>query len=148
MFEHQDTWREGRAEQPAETLAKRRSTEPANAAFTVLAHEGHETPTSDPATRMYAPSAWKLVPRNKAYVETCTFYVQREAFAHAEDFDCEIIPLFEHPATLTDAARMLAVLRQCVDALRLTSESSATMAHQRDQALRAGEALLQEVDHG
>jgi len=95
------------------------------------------------------PSAWKLVPRNKAYVETCTFYSQREALAHAEDFDCELIPLFEQPAAAMDLHRVLAVVRECAEALGpMAGADSSQQRAQRDAAYRAALALLQEVDHG
>lgn len=97
----------------------------------------------------YAPSAWMLVPRNKAYVETCTFYSQREALAHAEDFDCELVPLFEQPETPVPLHRVIAVLRDCVDALApLTGPDSDELRTRREAAYRAAAALLQEVDHG
>lgn len=93
------------------------------------------------------PAAWKLVPRNKAYVETCTFYSQREAFAHAEDFDCDLVPLFEHPGPALH--RVQAVLLACADVLGPTSEpESAELRIKREAAYHAAIALLQEVNHG
>ncbi len=101
---------------------------------------------SDAAQRP-VPAAWKLVPRNKAYVETCTFYSQREAFAHAEDFDCELVPLFEHPGPAPHRVR--AVLLACADVLGPTTEpESAELRIKREAAYQAAIALLQEVNHG
>lgn len=105
--------------------------------------------TDAPVRTGPTPVAWKLVPRNKAYVETCTFYSLREALAHADDFDCELVPLFEQTAPAAELRTALAVLRNCVEALRPTAgPDTAPLRAQREAAFHAGVAFLQEVDHG
>lgn len=96
--------------------------------------------------RAATPSAWKLVPRNRRHVETLTFYEAAEALAHAREFDCDIVPLYEAPMPADRERRLLEAARQCVAAFAGATRVDGALATMPGAAVRRLGLVVQEYD--